>query len=78
MSRLNQNSSNQNGGVPSVGSRVRARLLEQVESMLAISEKVSDTGIRLLLQAHCLDLVSSIEELIEQYELDSKDISKTH
>jgi len=79
MNRTNHNGfDGRNGEALSVGTSVREKLLEQIRSLLAISETVRDSNTRLLLQAQCLDLVSSVEELIERHELDSRTISKTH
>jgi len=79
MNRTNHNGfDGHNGEALSVGTSVREKLLEQIRSLLAISETVRDSNTRLLLQAQCLDLVSSVEELIERHELDARAISKTH
>jgi hypothetical protein len=55
---------------PSVGSEIRDRLLSRIKPVLAAADTLSDTGMRLAIQACCLDLVTDVEDVIEQLKLD--------
>ncbi len=55
----------------SAGKVLRNELYNRLTPLLLLSDAVSDSSTRLLLQASCLDMVSSVEDLISRLELDS-------
>jgi len=54
----------------SAGRVLRDSLFTQITPVLHMSDCIEDTSVRLVIQAYCLDLVSSLEEVIQHYELD--------
>lgn len=52
------------------GKAIREALFRKITPILAGSDAISDSDIRLMIQAQCLDMVAAIQELIEEYGLD--------
>ena len=50
---------------------LRNRLFDKVAPMLAGCDEIPDSITRLMVQACCLDLVTALEDLIEEFDLES-------
>ncbi|MCB0335370.1 MAG: hypothetical protein KDD62_03670 [Bdellovibrionales bacterium] len=59
-----------------VGDALRQEILGNVRQILAKANELEDTQSRLLIQSSCLDAVTGLEDLIEQYGLDKAETSK--
>ncbi|MCB0333256.1 MAG: hypothetical protein KDD55_07130 [Bdellovibrionales bacterium] len=68
----------QQGRKKTVGRHLRTRLFDVLGPILEHCEQVSDSNVRLLLQAGCLDIVSALEEVIEHERLDEQSAEQTH
>ncbi len=55
----------------SLGSALREEIVNKVSSLLHESESISSNNTRLMVQACCLDVVTSLEDLIVKYNLDA-------
>jgi hypothetical protein len=55
---------------PELGHALREDLYAKVSAILRKSDQISDSDARLLIQASCLDLISALEDLIQQFGLD--------
>ncbi|NLF25375.1 MAG: hypothetical protein GX589_06920 [Deltaproteobacteria bacterium] len=58
------------------GEALRRKILGKVTSILAESDSIEDSSRRLLIQANCLDLVTSLEDIIQSYGLDACSLSR--
>lgn len=56
--------------VLSVGTVLRRELFTKITPIISESDLIADSSTRMTIQANCLDIVASVEELIEQFELD--------
>lgn len=54
----------------SAGKALRQELFSKIKPILSLTESIDDSNTRLVVQASCLDMVTALEEVIEQYELD--------
>lgn len=48
---------------------LRYEIIAQVVPILELANRIDDSQVRLCLQAHCLDMVTGLEEVIDRYEL---------
>ena len=64
--KINDNS----GGVRSLGSALRHGLFNKLTPILLSSDLINDAAMRDLIQENCHAMVSLVESLIEQYNLD--------
>lgn len=56
----------------SVGHALRHHIFNKITPILLSTDLIGDTNARLMIQANCLDMVSLLEEIIEQFNLDQK------
>lgn len=56
----------------SPGSALRHHIFNKITPILLSSDFIGDSSTRLMIQANCLDMVSLVEELIEQFNLDQR------
>lgn len=61
---------NQVSKVLSVGNVLRRKLFNKIAPIITESDCIADSSTRLTIQANCLDIVASVEDLIEEFELD--------
>ena len=61
----------------SAGNALRHQLFNKITPILLGSDRISDSGTRLMIQASCLDLVTIIEDLITEYGLDDSSGART-
>lgn len=54
----------------SAGRELRDRLFDQITPVLNLSESIQEPSTRLVIQAYCLDMISTLEDVISSYELD--------
>ena len=54
----------------SAGRELRNQLFDQITPILSLSDDIRDPSVRLVIQAYCLDMVTTLEDLIACYELD--------
>ena len=54
----------------SAGGMLRQHILDKIQPILHESNAIENSNSRLLIQACCLDVVTSLEDLIEDYKLD--------
>ncbi|MBN8548281.1 MAG: hypothetical protein J0M12_03075 [Deltaproteobacteria bacterium] len=55
---------------PDLGHALRHDLYAKVEAILSNSDQISDSNTRLLIQASCLDVISTLEDVIQRFGLD--------
>ena len=48
---------------------LRNQIIKQVVPILELANRIDDSQVRLSLQAHCLDMVTGLEDVIDRYEL---------
>ncbi len=65
-------------GSKSVGELLRHEIFHRLQPLIEASEQVPNSQVRMLLQASCLDLVSALEEIIEDEGLDEKPKTVAH
>lgn len=61
----------------SAGNALRHQLFNKITPILLGSDRIADSGTRLMIQASCLDLVTIIEDLIAEYDLDDSPRART-
>lgn len=54
----------------SVGAEMRDRLFNKITPILLGCDQIVDSTVRMMIQSHCLDMVTTVEELIEEFGLD--------
>jgi hypothetical protein len=54
------------------GNALRHQLFNKITPILLGCDHIDDSQLRLMIQACCLDMVTMIEELIRNYELDAQ------
>lgn len=54
------------------GGMLRHQIFNKITPILLESNEIKDSNIRLLIQACCLDVVTSLEDVIKDYNLDEK------
>ena len=57
-------------GALSAGGALRHQVFNTITPLLLESNSIDNSNTRLLVQAYCLDVVTIVEEVIEQYQLD--------
>lgn len=56
----------------SLGNALRHSLFNKITPIMLSSDLIRESGTRLMIQSHCLEMVSSVEDLIDQYGLDEQ------
>ena len=54
----------------SAGGMLRHQIFNKIAPILLESNEIKDSNVRLLIQACCLDVVTSLEDVIHEYQLD--------
>ena len=49
---------------------LREQIFEQINSLLEVADDIRDSSARLSIQAHCLDVITALEGVIEKFELE--------
>ena len=60
----------------SAGGALRHEILNKITPILAECNVIGESGIGLLIQAYCLDVVTGLEDVIQAYGLDDYQLSK--
>jgi hypothetical protein len=55
---------------PELGNALRNELYGKMTDILERSDNITDSGTRLIIQACCLDMISALEDMIEDFGLD--------
>lgn len=56
----------------SPGSALRDSVLDRIAPILVGCEAIADSNTRLMIQACCLDVVTALEDVIQEYGLDGR------
>ena len=56
-------------GSRTAAQNLRNQIIAQVVPILELANRIDDSQVRLRLQAHCLDMVTGLEDVIDRYEL---------
>jgi hypothetical protein len=60
----------------SAADALRESVVERIASAIEVVNTISDSSTRLVLQATCLDLLSSVEEVIGLFDLEVQPVSE--
>ena len=55
---------------PDLGKALRREVYAMLSGVLSSSDHIPDSSTRLTIQAHCLDVISALEDLIQRFGLD--------
>lgn len=55
---------------PDLGKAMRREVYALLTHVLSSSDQIPDSNTRLSIQAHCLDVISALEDLIQRFGLD--------
>jgi len=64
-------------GVVTAGGKLRHQIFNKITPILLESNEIKDSNVRLLIQACCLDVVTSLEDVIREYSLDDHKAAPT-